>query len=351
MLYDYFHYTELDKRFYEEHLKERLPKEVMDSHTHLNLPEHIRDVPPERIQNDWALQSGLRMTADDAAYYYKTLFPENQFSIVSFPFPVKEVHMEENNAYVAKCAQNGKIARGLMCVKPEYSCEYIQQQIMELGFSGLKPYPDMVSGAKGAEIGIFDFFPHQQMALAERMGLPVVMHLPRAGRMPDENNIRELKELRQRYPDLKMVIAHFGRCYTPYHFKLALDRLGSLAESFYFDTAAVLNPEVLRIGFDRLPADRILFGTDEPIFLWHGYREWTKTQYVNLAREEFPWNTHHKSAKDEANYTFFVYRQIDNILSELERFGANEHVRNAVFRENCLQVFSQNSAFAKLQKK
>jgi hypothetical protein len=68
MRYDYFHYTDLDRRFYEERLKTRMPARFLDAHTHINLPEHIVDVPPERIADDWALQNGLHMTAEDAAY-------------------------------------------------------------------------------------------------------------------------------------------------------------------------------------------------------------------------------------------------------------------------------------------
>ena len=89
MRYDYFHYTDLDRRFYEEHLKTRMPARFLDAHTHINLPEHIVDVPPERIADDWALQNGLHMTAEDAAFYYHTLFPDRQWAITAFPFPVK----------------------------------------------------------------------------------------------------------------------------------------------------------------------------------------------------------------------------------------------------------------------
>jgi predicted TIM-barrel fold metal-dependent hydrolase len=339
MRYDYFHYTDLDRRFYEEHLKTRMPARFLDAHTHINLPEHIVDVPPERIADDWALQNGLHMTAEDAAYYYHTLFPDQQWAITAFPFPVKEVHLDDNNDYVAKCAKEGKIAYGLRCIRPEDSCERIERDMTEKQFSGLKPYPDLVSGKKGSEIGIYQFLPHEQLALAERKGYPIVLHLPRAGRMPDENNLRELREIRQKYPNIVIIIAHCGRCYTPWHFERALDGMGEELRGYYFDTAAVANPEVLRMALARVERGHLLFGTDEPIFLWHGYREWTKTQYFNVAREDFPWNKNRKSPEEEAGYTFFVYRQIDNLLTELERAHLGEEGKNEVFLRNAQRVF------------
>ena len=339
MAYDYFHYTDIDREFYERRIKGRMPKTFVDSHSHMNLPEHTVDIPPERLADDWALQNGLLMSAEDAKLYYGTMFPDQQWNITSFPFPVKEAHLEDNNDYVAQCARDGKIKYGLMCIKPEYSTDYIIKEYREKGFSGLKPYPDMVSGQKGAEIGIFEFMPHEQFAMAEKEKMPIVMHLPRAGRMPDDGNIRELREIRQKYPDLTMVIAHCGRCYTPYHFGIALDKLGEDAKGFHFDTAAVLNPAVIEMALDRLDYRKILFGTDQPIFLWHGYRNWTDTKYINLAREDFPWNVHKEDPEIQKGYTLFVYRQIDNILTVLEEKGMGEDVKNAIFHENAVRVF------------
>ena len=195
MRYDYFHYTELDRKFYEEHLKDRIPHEFIDCHTHINLMEHLVDVPKERIADDWALQSGMHMSADDAKVYYDTFFPDQKWNIVAFPFPIREAHLEENNEYVAKCADEGKIAYGLMSIKPDYSLEYIERELTTKRFSGVKPYPDMVSGKKGAEISIFQFMPHDQLKLMEKLHMPIVMHLPRAGRMPDDWHMQLFHQL------------------------------------------------------------------------------------------------------------------------------------------------------------
>jgi predicted TIM-barrel fold metal-dependent hydrolase len=227
-----------------------------------------------------------------------------------------------------------------MCVKPEYSVEYIEEQLTTKPFCGIKPYPDMISGKKGAEIGIFEFLPPEQMALAERLGKVVVLHLPRAGRMPDDNNIRELREIRQQYPSLHISIAHMGRCFTPFHFELAIKKLGEDAAGFWFDTAAVLNPEVHKASLSLLDHRQILFGTDEPIFLWHGRRAWTKTTYRNLAREDFAWNTHEEGKDKESQYTFYVYEQINNILTAIENAGLGEEGKKAIFHDNASKFFS-----------
>jgi hypothetical protein len=81
---------------------------------------------------------------------------------------------------------------------------------VEGAFVGFTPYGDMVSGVKGADLGIFDFLPRRQLEIMDREGL---------------------RQLRRD------------------------------AEGPYFDTSAVINPETCELAFDRLPVERILFGT------------------------------------------------------------------------------------------
>ncbi len=82
------------------------------------------------------------------------------------------------------------------------------------------------------------------------------------------------------FPKLKLCIAHFGRCFTPYHFSQAIEKMGEDIHWPYFDTAAVLNPEVYELALNTVP-ERILFGTDETdLPMAHG-----QNGYQNLARE------------------------------------------------------------------
>ncbi len=341
MKYAYFEKSGLDKTFYEEKILPRLPREVYDVHTHVNLEQHVKDVPKERIMDDWAFQCGYVMSAQDARYYFDTMFPGIDYKINAFPFPIREADIEASNEYIAQCIREGTIRSGFLCIKPEYGVDYLEKMLTENGYSGIKPYPDMVSGKKGAEVGIFDFMPREQFALAEKLGKVVMMHLPRAGRMPDDRNIAELKEIRREFPNLKLCIAHFGRCFTPYHFGQAIEKMGEDIHWLYFDTAAVLNPTVYELALKKLSPERILFGTDEPIFLWHGKRTWTKTAYQNLAREDFAWNTHTEGTEAEAGYTFYVYEQVNNILDTIDKLGLGAQTAGQIFGGNAKKLLGE----------
>lgn len=334
-MYSYFKKYPTDEEFFNKYISSRLPHKITDAHGHFNLPAHVTDITPDIIAGDWALESGLLMSYEDAKYYTNTLFPGIDYSYICLPWPLKDADTIANNDYVAGLIKRDNVLGGLFTLRPEWSTEYIEQRYIEGGFVGFKPYPYMASTVKGADVSIFDFMTKEQFSLANKLGATVLMHLPRAGRLPDPDNISEIRCILDNYPDLTLVLAHFGRCFNVEFFKCALKELGRDIDRLYFDTAAVLNPAVYELAFDKLDYKRILFGTDFPIMLWHGQREWENGTYINLCREDFSWSNH-KYPERENGYTFFVYEQVKNILDTI---GDNTEAVQAVFNGNAQHAY------------
>jgi predicted TIM-barrel fold metal-dependent hydrolase len=335
----YFTVTDFDRVYYRENLEKRLPKEILDAHTHMNLPEHAAPIPQSRFDSDWALQSGSEMSVEDARGFAEALFPSVDYNFTAFPFPIKEADTDGNNENIASLIKTKKISYGLLTTRPWDKPEFIEEAIKAGGFIGIKPYPDYVSAYKGAEVSIPDFLPREHCALAERLNKCIVLHLPRSGRFADENNIKELKEIIARFPKIKIIIAHLGRCFNPCYFEKAVELMGEIIHHFWFDTAAVMNPRVLKMAMEILPEDRIQFGLDMPVLLFHGSRRWTETTYINVCREELPWNKHIEGKDAEAKYTFFFYEQINNILSVMEELKKNEGYKKGFFKNNAEKLF------------
>ena len=328
----YFDLTEKDRRFYLEYIHPRLPSRLCDIHVHLNLPEHVSMVPEERWLSDWAMECGHILPVDDAHGCARELFPDAGYTINGFPMPVREADLQKNNAYLAREQRKGKLT-AFMCVMPQWDDECVEETLAQEGFLGVKPYPDMVSGKKGVDMSIFDFMPRNQWSILNRLRGIVMLHLPRKERFADERNVRELLDIRQSYADVTIIIAHFGRSFCPYFLDEGLRKLGS-SEGFYFDTSAVLNPSVYDIALSKIDSKQILYGTDMPITLFHGKREWTERTYINLSREDFSWNTDRRSHEEEAEYTLFVYEQVRAILDAIERNGLGERSKEDIFFRN-----------------
>lgn len=336
--------TEIDRDFYDQYLKDRLPEQIFDFHVHLNLPEHIPEISEERLHSDWAFECGLILPCETAYSYARQLFPAAGYTIAGFPWPIQEADLVSNNRYLLEKKKEGLLAP-FMSVKPDFTEAYIEEQLPE--FCGFKPYPDLVSKVKGAQISIYSFMPHWQLEILNRHHKSVVIHLPRIGRIADPDNIRELLEMRQKYPDIQIVIAHFGRSFNPVYLKIALKEMGRDGDGFYYDTAAVLNPAVYELAFEKLPLKHILYGTDAPIMLWHGRRRWTERTYINLVREPYFWNRHPEGEEVEKGYTFFLYEQMKVILDAIDRLGLGEEMKRDLFYGNAAQLLRYGSEGSK----
>lgn len=339
-MYEYFRRDDNDARFFAQYIEDRLPRAVFDAHVHVNLPAHVAAVSREAVMGDWAMQCGTVLPYGDALEYQRVLFPGRKMGLLALPMPLGEADLRANNAYLAAMAREGKTP-ALMAVRPEWSAEDVERQLTEGKFAGLKPYPYMAAAAKGADVGIFEFLPHAHLEVADRHGSAVLLHLPRKGRLADRDNVREIRAVVQKYPRLRLVLAHYGRCFTVKYLKEGLDLLGEDRDALWFDTAAVSNPDVHAEALQRLRPEQILYGTDLPVFLWHGRRRWTETAYVNLCREDFPWNRH-ADRENEAGYTFYLYEQLKAMLDCLEKAGAGRETVEGVFHGNAAPVYRPN---------
>jgi len=332
LLNTYFIKTEVDRIFYSEYLEERMPSKIFDAHVHINLKSHVEGVTPERIKTDWALECGIVLPCEDAYACAEELYPGVEYKIAGMPWPIKEADLKANNEYLAQKKSEGKLTP-FMSLAPDWDIEETEEVLVNGGFIGFKPYPDMVSGKKGADISIFDFITREQLKLLDKHKRALMLHLPRKERLADPDNVRELMEIRDRFPEIKIIIAHFGRAFCPYYLEKGIEMMSG-AEGFYFDTTAVINPAVYRLAFEKIPVDKILYGSDMPILFWHGKRKWTEREYINLCRENFSWNKHLESPEEEAKYTFFLYEQMKSILDTADEIGFTGREKDKIFFDN-----------------
>lgn len=148
------------------------------------------------------------------------------------------------------------------------TCENIEEKmnyISECGFKGVKIHPDY-QGTFITDEGYGKIF-----ECAERLGLIVITHAGVDGAYRDtatKCTPAMAKEIIRKYPDLKLVLAHYGS-------NEMFDEVEELlcGESVYFDTAFILRyigkEKFIKI-LEKHGADRILFATDSP---WSGIKE------------------------------------------------------------------------------
>lgn len=338
MSFEYFVRTGRDAAFYDERIAPRLPSAIFDVHTHVTRPQYVRKVTEEMISSNWALQTGFVMSAKELDKCFAVLFPGVQHTYNAFAFPLPQANIKGANKYVAQCIEEGWIRSGFLCSTPDFDPDYLERLFLMDGFSGMKVVPDVFSRDSRTQAEIRDLVTNQQCELAEQVGKPVLLHVPRTAGLADTRNISAIQQLRSDFPGLMLVIAHFGSCASPAAFAEALDALGDAAKWAYFDCSMVADPAYYDIAFETLSADHILFGTDEPIALWHGKQVLTDKGSAFVVREDFPWNTHPEGLEAEEGYTFFVYEQMAALLDAAERHGMAQDAIAGILGQNAVEL-------------
>ncbi len=324
----------VDRPFYEERLRAFLPERMLDFHTHIyraaftgvrkanarTWPEHFTPV-------SWGVPALKR--------YYERLFPGKQVEPVCFGMPTAAADVDASNAFVAESARAYGV-RAFLLSSPRWSARELEERLDAGPFLGLKPYPVL---AGSSECSIFAFLPPAHLRVAEERGLCVLLHLPRAGRLADPANIAELHEVSQKYPRLKLVIAHIGRAYCLPNAERGLPLLRDCPQ-LMFDFSASANPDVFALALQEVGPQRLIFGTDLPAVAFRAKRICEGDHYINIVARSRTDDPHIRVADpcEAGRLTFFVYEQVEAFRQAALAAGLSAADVEDVFRGNALRL-------------
>ena len=335
-------YTDVDRAFWREHLEDWVPRRIIDAHVHVTRAAFRREpMTEERRRQYWVEEVCEPQEAPTLERCNAVVFPTRQVTNVAMASPSLDFDIAKGNEYVrTECLIRRWHA--LAVVLPQWTAERAAQELARPGVIGLKPYYALISHDpstrdKHIEAGIFDFLPHHILeVLDDRRGW-LTLHVPKADRLPHPDNIREIKELRRRYPNIALVIAHLGRCYTEPH---AREGLPPLADDpgLYFDNSAVLNPATHRIALETIGPERILYGTDNPVFYMRGRRQWKGRTYINRTSYPFYFNKEREAPEIEAKYTLTMYEALRAFKNACEQLGIGRAQVEAMFHDNAARL-------------
>jgi uncharacterized protein len=333
-------YNDVDRAFWEEHLEGWLPRRIVDAHTHVvDARFRLQAMTAQMRRQYWVNELVEPIDAPTAEHCYRTVFPNREFACVAFGLPDLDFDIEGGNAYVqAECAK--RHWHSLTVIRPQWSQETVAALLDAPGVIGVKPYYSLISADRETrdrhlEASIFEFLPHHVLEVVNERHAWVTLHIPKADRLGHPDNVREIRELRRRYPNVVLVIAHLGRCYTEPHAREALPQFAD-DPGLYFDTSAVLNPASHRVALECLGPGRVLYGSDNPIMYMRGRRQYHDRTYINRTSHPFHFNRDRESPELEACYTLFMYEDIRAIKQACTELGI-------VGREEIGSIFHGNA--------
>lgn len=276
------------------------------------------------------------------------LYPNRRLRCLAFGVPDLAYDIEAMNEYVLRgCQQRSWPC--LMVLRPQWKPGEIQRLLSQPQVAGVKPYYALISAHSDTrdahlEASIFDFLPHATLEVLNDRQSWVTLHVPRAGRLGHPDNLAEVREIRRRYPQVTLVLAHLGRCYTESHAQEALPVLAD-DPGIYFDTSAVLNPAAHRLALECFGPERILYGSDNPILYMRGRRRSQGRSYVNRTHYPFHFNQDREPPEIEAQYTLYLYEDLRALKQACQDLGMTErrHIE-AIFHDNAARLLAQSVA-------
>jgi predicted TIM-barrel fold metal-dependent hydrolase len=345
-LSELFEVKRIDKLFYEEKLRDFLPKRIIDIHTHVWL-DKLRiaaENSPVRAVT-WPALVAEQNSIENLLETYKLMFPEKKVTPLIFSQVSLDFDINAGNGYIRECSVKHKLP-SLMVTKPCQSASEFEELIKKGGFLGSKVYLNFAPPyIPEKEIRIYDFLPPHQLKVLDKHGWIVMLHIPRDGRLKDNVNLSQLLEIEKNYPNLKLIVAHVGRAYCPEDLGNAFELL-SETKNMVFDFSANTNTYVFQQLIKAVGPKRILFGSDLPILRMRTNRICKNGNYINLVPKglygDVSGDKHmgEVEGSEAEKITFFMYEEIDAMRLAAIAEGLKRSDIEDIFYNNAIRIIN-----------
>lgn len=312
-----FEIKEVDRKFYRDKLKDFLPESIIDIHTHVWLDEFKGKEPESDLRAvTWPSLVAKDNSIEDLFETYNLMFPGKKVTPLIFSSLKSNDKIDQANTYVSDCSNRTGVP-SLLYACPWWSAEELESRIISGGFIGIKVYLNLSPNyIPQNEIRIFDFLPHHQLEVIDKLGLIVMLHIPRKDRFKDPINQQQIIEIHNKYENLKLIIAHVGRAYCKNDLGNTFDVLKD-ADRLLYDFSANTNSWIFEQLINAVGPKRILFGSDMPILRMRMKRIEKDGIYVNVVRKGMygdvsdDKNMMEIECSEADKLTFFMYEEID----------------------------------------
>ena len=304
-----FEYKACDRAFYDRELKDFLPDKMFDAHVHISTAGLSR-YGSHNGGSTWTDYLCKEMGVGEFLAMNKEMFPNQKMEALIFGMCLTDI--DETNAYVIN---NNKDYGFPMLYRSDYAQDpdELEANVKAGGFIGLKPYlSNCPSYIPSNEVRIFDFLPPAQLEVANKNGWIIMLHIPRNKRLGDPVNIAQIMEIEEKYPNIKLIVAHVGRAYTDADFGNAFEILKNTKNMMFDFTANLFTPAITE-GIKTVGVDRFLYGTDLPIAVMRMYRIVENGDYFNVIPRGYYGDVTgqpHMREEDNDQISLMVYEQL-----------------------------------------
>lgn len=246
--------SEAERDFVRE-FTEWLPPAIIDCHAHCNQTDHCHWVDDRAYRH--MLSTFPSFDLEESKAWHALLHPGKNIRTLRFSNVFRGIDHRAANFYLlTQSAKQDRVALYGLSDDPDYTIRMLAYpRVSALKMYYLYPEPTATE--------IYQYFPRAILAVAQEKNLPIVLHPPQRITLC----LDQILELIHDFPRLRICLAHLS---------LTKEIVPGLEEAFkaiakypqvYFDTALVPSAELVAMAVNLVGADRIMYGSDEPLHL------------------------------------------------------------------------------------
>ncbi len=275
----------VDREFFQRELESFVPSKVFDAHCHIWLENEV----PFRIPG-WSGDVG----AHEYLQLIEDLHPGRQKAalFLSFASPENPEGRHRMNEFVGRETARSSAFRGEFFVCPDDDPEWVRQEVRRLGLHGLKCYFWFSKVKEPWEAGIADFLPEPLVKVAHEEGWFITLHIVKSRALGDPGNVECIRRYCERYPNMKLILAHSARGFQPAHNLEGLPHLVGL-DNLYFDTSANCEPIAHQAVLRYFGPKKLMYGSDLPISHMRGRSLSAADSFIWIYEETPVWGEKH----------------------------------------------------------
>jgi glutamate-1-semialdehyde 2,1-aminomutase len=211
------------------------------------------------------------------------------------------------------------------------TADEVEKNVVSHRFVGFKPYLWYAPMKDMWDARIPDFMPEHQLAVANRYGLIIGLHMSKKRAIADPENLDDLERLTEKYPRVRWILYHNARSYHSWAIEEAAPRLRRIP-NIWIEGSSVCERAAFDATFSNIPSSRVMYGTDDfPVGV-------TRGKYVAWGHGWSQMDEHNQTLQVghcDGRLTFVRYE----MLRAMRRAAKNQHLS----RQQIEDVFYNNA--------